>query len=322
MHARAAAAISSACIALLASRLAHASGPLELRWDAPAECPSESEVRAAVLQRLGASVEYKPISAHAVVHKDGDGWKISLTTEQSGETGERSLEGRTCAAVAAATSVILALTLDRAAQATPVAPPVASASPVPIRPVPPPSSSVLPRAPPPSVDGRSFVRAGFALGAGVMGPGPSAGLTVALGARASWLTLELAMTTFFPRSIDLPGVAGKGGDFWLFSLGPTVCGAFLRSPTLRLGGCVGAELSRMSATGYGVSEPSSRATTFVSTVASVRFGVRLGGPIWFFALADLVVPLRRPQFVLENAGTIFQLSPLGGRTSMGLELHF
>src|SRR5450631_3764004 len=80
---------------------AAAESPLTLLWDAPAGCPSVDDVRASVEKRLGGSLEGEPLEAQAVVTRRGEtSWQVVLSTQQAGASGQRTLEGRSCAAVA------------------------------------------------------------------------------------------------------------------------------------------------------------------------------------------------------------------------------
>jgi len=103
-----------------------------LAWEAPADCPSEANVRDAVAQLLGAGAPPPAsVSARAVVQRtSSDHWIVQLTTVREGARGERVVEATSCPSLANATALIVALTIDpeRVAAHTPAAAPSASAS--------------------------------------------------------------------------------------------------------------------------------------------------------------------------------------------------
>lgn len=126
------AAALAACVWATSARAGDS--PLSLTWIVPPGCPTEAEVAADVTRRLAGSISARPVLARAEVTVHKDSWRVVLSTQQSGATGRRVLEGPTCAAVASATALILALTIDpqAAAQNASVPPPP------PPRPPPPP----------------------------------------------------------------------------------------------------------------------------------------------------------------------------------------
>ncbi|HEX3775336.1 MAG TPA: hypothetical protein VHV51_12780, partial [Polyangiaceae bacterium] len=87
-------------LALLTSRAVHADPlPVELAWDAPAECPSQSEV----MSELSRITRVKPgrvvtaIRAQAQIARTSDGhYKLSLRTEREDQTGDTELEATSC----------------------------------------------------------------------------------------------------------------------------------------------------------------------------------------------------------------------------------
>jgi hypothetical protein len=311
--------------------------PLTLTWKAPAECPSAADLEADVLLRLGGSVSGKPVRAVAEVTRQKDStWRVVLSTTQDGAAGRRTLDGPTCAAVASATALILALTIDpRAAAlaaASPPAPPPPPSSPPPTAPPsppPPPTPVSAPvRAPAPVPDREPatgwqlLARAAPTVGFGVEGPVASAGFGVAVGGVHGRLSLELTATSFLPASHDVSGEPGVGGTFWLLAVGSSVCGAWIDGPVLRGGSCVGIEYQRLHGAGYGIASPGSSAAEWTAPTLAPFFGVRLARALWVVTRVDAAVPLREPTFSLGNVGRVLQVSPVSLRLSIGVELRF
>lgn len=108
---------------------------LELTWNAPSACPSESDVKTAVMSGAAAQgVESKSrptLFARAHVSEEaGEGarsmWRVLLETERGGVRGQREIEAESCAALAEATAVVLSLALLELADEAPSEPPEAA----------------------------------------------------------------------------------------------------------------------------------------------------------------------------------------------------
>lgn len=108
------AAIAGLCLlASIAVARAHAQDrlPLELTWQAPAECPDADAVRADLQRsaRVRPGFELSPLRASATVERRGATYATTLYTEHAGESGERALQAADCAALARAVTLVLAL---------------------------------------------------------------------------------------------------------------------------------------------------------------------------------------------------------------------
>jgi hypothetical protein len=85
--------------------------PLELRWSAPAECPSEADVHA----ELARIVEIEPdrvpsaLSAAVTIVRARDRLRLRIETERDGERGQRTLIADDCTQVLRAVTLVLAL---------------------------------------------------------------------------------------------------------------------------------------------------------------------------------------------------------------------
>jgi len=91
---------------------------IALRWAAPAECPSGAAVGAEVDRLLGPTAARlpAPIAVSAEVARDDRGaWHVHLETPGEGTPRVREIHGASCAAIADATALILALRIDPAA---------------------------------------------------------------------------------------------------------------------------------------------------------------------------------------------------------------
>ena len=223
----------------LLPRAALAQDALALVWSAPPSCPSRDEVVARVARlRPNLTRAASGLRATATVTPAPRGrWRVRLRTEVHGDVGERSLEGRTCALIADATAVVLALASD----ALPDAPPAAdhptlpesvvqlddpeSALPRPVVPPPPPSSP----------------RRQLALGLDVaVDPIAFAGAAIALGLRGAFelgaLRVELALAQQLPTTLS-GAREGTGADVLATTLTARACAMRARTMvSVRLSG--------------------------------------------------------------------------------------
>ncbi len=307
------------CVSATASA---SDSPLELMWQAPAECPSEADVHADVEKRLGGSASGKHVLARArVTHREDSSWQVVLSTTQAGTSGERTLDGPTCVAVARATALILALTIDpEALSRRPTPPPL----PPPPTPIPTPPPIAVSPAPHHGLAATSqlqlSLRASYAVGFGVARDVVSPlGLGVAFGARAGRFTVELVAYSF-RESDDLTPLVG--GTFWLLAVGGSGCSAVLDTKRIQVGGCAGMEIQRMQGDGFGVSQTRTGWASWAAPTASLFFDLKLTSLVWLATRFDGALPLSHPRFVLENVGPVFQVGAASGRASVGIELRF
>jgi hypothetical protein len=335
--------------ALLAAPTALAAGepePITLAWASVPGCPGERDVRAEIERVLGgppnpASRRY--LRAEARVSRAGTGFHVHLVTDLGGVTGERDLDGPTCAAVANATALIVALTFDPEAlerrnevskAAPPPAPPgVPPPPPPPATPKATPEPSTLPEplpaalqpAPAPGVP-RVASRPKFALGVvGSASIGALPMIGAGVGGRASVLAgrfrADLSGSYWPERSVSLPTRSTAGGRIRLAAGDASACWAVLRTP-LELSPCLGLELGSMSGTGFGVRSDLAGSTLWIAPVAEAAAALPIGNR--FAARLDLgvLVPIQRPPFVLTGAGTVYAAGPVVGRATLGVELRF
>ena len=116
--------------------------PVELGWDAPAECPTQAEVLRELqrITRVKPGRAVTPIRARAQIAHDGTKYRLQLRTEREDQTGETDLESSDCGVLRRGVTLVLALALgdgidviaeDEAEATPPEAPPPTKAPPVP-----------------------------------------------------------------------------------------------------------------------------------------------------------------------------------------------
>jgi hypothetical protein len=287
---------------------ARAPPELRLTWEAPDECPPAAEVEAQFDRLLGGpgrAPSAKRVDANATVRRGvGGAWILRLDTTVDEAVGHRTLEGDSCWAVANATALVLALTIDPNAAARAL-------------PTPPPETSPLPTARAAeatvAVAARPFEEAPQQLFLRVFGgaivsllpePAPVAGL--AAGLRRKWFDAELSSLASLATRAQALDRPGAGGYFRLLAFGVRGCARTtpVDSPiALRL--CAGGEIERITARGFGVELPGSGGATLVAGLGGAVASLQIAS--WVEIAFELIGTARpyHPEFVLTRVGNVF-----------------
>jgi hypothetical protein len=300
---------------------------LSLVWDAPSECPDQARVIAQLerlVRRDGASGPRLRASAHVEKLDDG-GWTLRLETVSDTTRDERELLGGSCQALVDALAVMLALQLNpseptpdapsREAPAEKAAPPPASATPGTA------VESEAVRSAAPTTENAHFQLA-------MAGSLDATALPrIAIGARVEltwnlrrWYVSAGAGLWLSQQQAIAPGHSGHASfGFRTLSLGG--CHATWGQP-VRLGPCLAAEVGQLSAESSGVRAPGQVDQPWLAALGGVGFWLPLGESARLTSSLWVVVPLRRPSFVIEGVGAIHQPRPAGGRVALGLAWRF
>jgi hypothetical protein len=298
--------------------------------DAPESCVDPAALTDEVSDLIGkplatvAEVDFRVQITETPQHR----WRLRLETIQqrasAGEEiaavrGTREIEGATCAELAEAASVALAVSVRSIANETAAAaasPPAAPATPSPRAPAPT-TPSIARAAQPTPAWHPAFVLA-LATDTGAL---PNTGLGVDLEAGLRRGSLEIvAFGTWF-GSQDTVGAANAGGTFQLALGGALACFAPQRGRWTGLA-CAGFELGRLAGTGLGVARPETAATFWRAGRADAGVTAALGGNAALVLRVGVAVPWTRPDFVLDGAAPVYQPSRLAGRLTTGLEIGF
>jgi hypothetical protein len=303
-----------AIVAVVTSVAAQTSGtqrePLVvLRWEAPPECPTEDQVlndarTLATHQDATAATRPIPVVEAVVERPDAARWTLTLAVGPA----QQRLEAASCAQLARATALFIALMVDASGGEAPHAPagPL-SIDAVPAAASPAPESVPAKQAAARDVGGRREVLVLAAVGptidAGTL-PRPEllGVLQVGMRYRRVEITLEGAAGT--AQDTTISGVAGYRLNPLTVSLAP--CYAPLVTLRLRLGPCAQVEVGVIQAEGVGVSQPRSADAALLSfggelvawLVLGAHFEVRLG--------VGVLLPAVRPNFELTGPGSVFE----------------
>lgn len=305
---------------------AHGQSALDLDWTAPAGCPDRAEVLAHV-HRLVPAPPSASLAVRASVREVDEGFRVELEMQGSA-SGARTLRASTCASVARATALVIALALDPSASLEPEdEPPPPPPFVPPPRPEPPPKPAQPPRSPAPTgsePDGlHPFVVATVGAERALL---PDVAPNVALGFGVTYgpLRADLGLRITPARSTSLTTVPGAGVSIGAVDLALRAC-ARLVDRSVALHGCAAARGVRFSGEAFGVTE-SYREQAYTLAIEPgfvARFPAR--GRFALELDIALVVPLTRPDFVVTRLGTdlsTFRVPALGGRGGIGGSVRF
>ncbi|WP_437895781.1 hypothetical protein [Sorangium sp. So ce124] len=333
-------------------------GGVELDWSAPGECADRGRVLAEIEQRLGRSSAANgepPLKARAVVSRNERGsWDLRLTTTLGETTRSRELHGETCAELADAAALIIALAIDpdAASRGTPTAAPDTAAAPgdssgadpdagadpgagvapevdaSPDAPTaaeapaasPPPGASAAPaQRPSRPLELRGALRVSGVLDTASL-PAVAPGAGIAAGVLIGAVRVELSGTYFGAQQafVERPTM---GGDVQLTTGGLRLCYA-MRYRSIELGPCAGIEVGVMSAASFGAASPGSNRALWVAphpgALATFTLSDRLRVPLTI----DVPFPVTRDRFVLVGIGAVHRSAAATLRASLGVEVRF
>jgi hypothetical protein len=309
--------------------IALAREPIGLEWAAPEICPTREEVLARANALLGQTESSHGVVARGRIRATEDGFELELETEGADETrGVRRLRAAQCRDLAQPAALLLALAVDPNVAAGEPATPEPSPEPVVEPPTPisaepePPTASPRPLPPVEAPERSPAIALRLLVGiVGDLGTLPSAapGLSGGIGAALGRITVDARGTFLFEQRAEIGG--GRGGDFTLVTGGVVVCYG-LNAEAVVIAPCVGAEAGLLSGTGFGVRDPGSGSALWLAAILGLRGSLSLTEQLGAWVSAELVVPMGRPDFVLENVGPVHQPAPVAGRAALGLELRF
>jgi hypothetical protein len=342
------AAVAGLAASLLRASAAYGQTPaIDLVWNAPAECPSRDTVLGERERILGASRAVNAEIARTDVYRNATGgWHAQVQVESRGARTAREFDAQSCSEIAAATAVILAVAAEDFPGGAPSAgqepattpsgesPRTASLAtapaPVPVPAAPPADGSgTVAESPRFQATGvsRLVLAAGGVLDEGAM-PSPSAGAELEAGWLGEWGRLRVRASWaagFFPqRATFLANHPGEGGNFQLFALSGRACVGTARGP-LEVAPCVGAEMDAMQASGIGSSIPGNGSAAWGALLASGRAGLRLSQRFGVGLRVEGVLPLARPQFVVQTPTTdldVHRPASVGFRAALCAETFF
>lgn len=294
---------------------------LEVRWQGPDDCERGEAVQAKVLRLLGGSkrVLAERFEVSVTVRREApERYVAELETATASGGGTKRLEGESCDAIALASSVVIALSIDPEAsldaQEPPPPPPAEPKRAPPRRALPPAPESREPRATSPYLHGQVGVLFGLL-------QDPAAFSYAGIGVRRHLVSVELGGGLYQARDAFNPARPRAGAELRLYTLDLLGCYAPLRSQLGSLAACLGGRLEHLSARAFGVTNPDEGTVLMLAGLALVRG--RLRATSWLSATLDVGVSGRpfHPTFVLLGVGDVFDIPVISpfGRTGLLVE---
>lgn len=322
--------------------LASAGDRIELSWNAPAGCPVEDEVRGRLDALLGTTPARERVAASVQVERTPAGeYSARLVVEMGGHRSDRTLSAAQCGALADATALVIAVTVDpantlddalapevvaepaipepeAAAVVAPLEPVVTEsvvAPPVVTRPVTPPTKKARRS----RIDG-VHVRALGNVDWGAL-PGVSGAIGAAIGAHGRGFRFELSGAWTFARQAEAASNADASATVALWTIAARGCGV----PTwgiVELPLCGAIEAGALEGHGTGATvDPASKRKPWVALTGGPAIAFVPVPRVAILVGADLVVPLWRAQFFIGD-DLVHRPFWVGVRAGLGVELRF
>jgi hypothetical protein len=296
---------------------------LAVDWKGTEDCERGAAVRAKVLRLLGSSPRALTSDVKVTVtvrHEKGSRYVAELETTTAAGGGSKRLEGESCDAIALASSVVIALSLDPNASL--------DAEPPLDKPEPPPQKPKPRAGPPPPPTRVAPKRVTFPYLHGSVGvlfallPNPSAFTSAGVGVRHRRLSLELAGAVYQHRDATRADRPQVGAELRLFSAELLGCFAVLPFQLGAVELCPGARLESLGAAAYGVSNPDKGRVLLGAGVGVLRG--RLRATSWLSATLDAGLAARpfHPTFVLLGVGDVFEIPVFSPFARTGLAVEF
>ncbi|HUQ02137.1 MAG TPA: hypothetical protein VM261_06545 [Kofleriaceae bacterium] len=315
-----------------------------VRWQAPAGCPDEANVRARVDARLAKPLgEGDAIDATVTVVRARRQLRAQVSVWTPAADVERSLVAGRCDELADAVAVVLARAVAEARALAPAPPTNAAAmatndgrrcdpfSPFdecadPVRPardpkrgveepnadnVPPPRRRRGERARP---DGG--MRPSLVSGAGIS---PHVGYGLEVSAWFVWGAgaVEVSGTRWLERLAELPASQRFGAAIGLDALAARACWNPERyGPRV----CFLGEMGTMSGRGVGLFDSKVGEATYSAAGIGLSLRARLRSHVALVGGFDMLRAIDRPRFVLDRGTVLFQPDPMAGRVGLGVEI--
>jgi hypothetical protein len=302
--------------------------PLELSWQAPAECPVEAAVHAELsrIVRARPGRALRPLAANVVIRQAADGYHAALHTEHEGLEGERDLRAQDCATLARSVTLVLALAFGPDAEVEPeannsAAPPTVTApATATVVTTPPEKAAAEPEAQEAEDDSDDArdLRVGVLLGGGVealLFPSASPQLQAGVALQLSPdLSAQLRVTALPAVSKTVAGDARASFDALAASALGCARLAWLVSA------CAGARIAALRARGFELDVDDSAVAPWYALLATLGATWPSTGPLRLGLEGALGVSLARPRFAVKELGTVHRVPLLAPELSVMLEL--
>jgi hypothetical protein len=244
------------------------------------------------------------------------GWTLELTVVDALGTRERVLTAEQCSDLAEAAAVAITLAFEAArsraeSAAIQLTPPPATHEPPPDAPLPEDADQTQETAR--GAIGLELVLDPTTLPSAVIGPSLSAALrwpNVRLGIYAMWLP-DGKMTVAPSQGIEMSLLGGGARACYTIGHGIVDTAA-----------CAGFEAGRLSARGAGLAGAQTVTDLWLAPQLGLELSPRVTDTLALFARADLVVPLLRQKYAVNETQDVYELSSVGARVALGAVVTF
>lgn len=278
------------------------------------------------------------VRARGRVEKRGGRYRLALDIATASTRGERALDAPTCEALASSAAVVIAMSVapspsddpppaDPAPASTP-APAAERTQDVPPQTNPGRSAPNEPRTVAPEPDRAAvasesprFLARAHVIGDSGLLPEATVGGGFAFGLLA-WrdLSVEVGASLWASRDGTVAGAPGRGASFSLFSGGARACWTLTHG--IEVAPCIGAEVARISASGFGAAKVSDADALVWGPEGLVAGRIPVAGPVSVRLGLGAFVPMSRQSFVISAAGTVHRPAVVALRTFAGPEVRF
>lgn len=304
--------------------------PVELEWDAPTACPDRVDVLAEVERFVAPEhrLQAAPLRVQAHVTSDEETWVLELVVAAEGGHMQRTLRGDDCKVLASAAALVMAVMVEPSGVLEEVDPGPIEETQEPT-PEPTPRAPTTPRTPttptkPPAPSGSRQPLRGFVGARGLLtwGAAPGVGGAVALsgGVLIGRVRVGIDALVDVPRTATIESAEDAGARIGLAAAGLRGCYA-PGSQRVEVPLCGGLEAGAIWGKGFGLARPKTAVAPWVAVVLETGLSVVLHSRVALRILAEGVVPLRRPQFVVDDRGAVHQPARVGARAGAAIELR-
>lgn len=298
---------------------------LRLEWAAPPGCPSVAEVRAAIDRNVageGFDAPWEAITIEGSIESRARGWVLRVRAALPDGHVERELGSDTCAELADAAGLVIAVALDPL-RIDPSARPVAA--PPPIVPRPAEDREAAPRLesqggvePPSPRRGRPAIdlRLGALAELGSFGT-PRGGAWLGIGVAWRRARLDVAGQYWAPRRLR-PFDGAPSAGVAVAQGGVSIRGCVIALPgALSLATCLGAEAGAARGRGIGLARVNASSAPWAAVVLGPELSWISRHRVGLWVAVDAMVHVVRPRWIVRDLGIGARTGPVGVRVVVG-----
>jgi len=296
---------------------------LDLRYEAPRECPTQRALQRQIDDARAASVRPdRALAATVSVTATAPRWRAVIATRGDGGGGERTLEARSCARLVQAVALVIALAIDAEAERPDAAPPTPATPPTPttvlfvedgeLPPALRPRRRARDAAPAPSIHFGLAARA-VVDARSLPAPAPGFGLGLWIGGRILRARLEGAL--YADRAAEGPRAGARAlVSAWTAA----ALGCVAPHDLVEL--CAGVELTGMDARADGFRQNGVDRSLYLATPLRATLFVPIGSRFRVGIAPELVVPWTRTEYRVAGVGALHAVPAVVFRQGLAFEI--